>query len=139
MKYLVLAFTLCSYLIATNHDDIKKIEIFDIKGSLIKTAQSTPLIQKEVRNYINGIKSVNNKLNPIQNNGNIIKISFNKALLIQNNILNQYITEVYIILPEKEEPSIMIFDDENTPNFYILNAIKADILSLFGLSEQPPT
>ena len=48
----------------------------------------------------------------------MIKIPLSKPVSITNQWLHTTIDEVLILLPLKENPYIMLYDDENNPHFY---------------------
>ncbi|WP_315118170.1 hypothetical protein [uncultured Clostridium sp.] len=95
------------------------IEIFDIsKEKVIMNVPSNPTMQKEVENYLEGIKSMYCKFNPIPDKGYMIKIPLENPAMVQNEFINTFVDVVIIIFPKGEEPYLMVFDDKDRMIFF---------------------
>jgi hypothetical protein len=118
--FIMLLFT--SNVMAQDH---KNVEVLSIEHNrVIKTVPSNPTIQKEGEKYLNGITDIYRKFRVIPNEGYMIKIPLEPSVTIQNQWMNDLVNEVIIIVGEQEEPYLMVFDDENSPRFFIF---KGDI------------
>jgi hypothetical protein len=92
----------------------KKIEIFDIdKGYVVKEIEFNPVIQEEVVNLLGGITNIYVRLNPIPKKGYMAKIPLEPDIMIQNQWLRSLVSQVIFVFPEKEEPYLLIIDDNN--------------------------
>lgn len=95
------------------------IEIFSVdNGSVISNIQSNSNIQTEAKKHLKNITGVYSKLNPIPDNGYMIKIPLESPLEIKNQWINSFVDEVVIILPKDESPYLLIFDNKDTPLFF---------------------
>jgi hypothetical protein len=94
--------------------DYKYAQIFDPKqDKIVKIVQVNSDIQSLVVSYLNDIDAIYGKNDPIPEDGYAIKMPLDPAVKVQKKCLNALIKEVYIIIPEKEPPFIMIFENEN--------------------------
>ena len=73
---------------------------------------------KEAVQYAKSITGPFKNLNVVPKYGYMIKIPLSKPVSITNQWLHTTIDEVLILLPLKEKPYIMLYDDENNPHFY---------------------
>ncbi|MDM5155216.1 hypothetical protein QUF88_15795 [Bacillus sp. DX1.1] len=97
----------------------KQIEVFDCQKEMVIQKQSLDTtIQKEAIQYAKSITGVYRNLNVVPKIGHMIKIPLSKPVTITNQWIHTNIDEVLILLPLKEKPYIMIYDDENNPHFY---------------------
>lgn len=93
--------------------DTNYIEIFDPKqNKVVKVIQLNPEIQNMVAGWIPNINGMCGKLDPITDDGYAIRIPLNPAVNVHSKWLNAVVREVYIIIPEKDRPFYMIFEDE---------------------------
>lgn len=107
---------------------LENIEIFDINQSkVVKTAESSPAIQKEVKSYLEGITGIYGRINPIPDKGYMIKIPLEPSLRIENQWLNSVVEEVIILVPEGQKPYLLVFDNENKALFFTFE-VKIDKL-----------
>ncbi len=94
------------------------IELFDIgKNKITKTFPTNPNIQLEVEKVIEEIDNIVKKLNPIPDNGYMIKIPLEPSVRLENEWIYALIDEVILIIPKAEKPYLLIFDDENNLHF----------------------
>ena len=84
---------------------------------VIQKQSLDPVIQKKQFNTLNQLL-VHLKTNVVPKDGYMIKIPLSKPVSITNQWLHTTIDEVLILLPLKENPYIMLYDDENNPHFY---------------------
>ncbi|MEW9094059.1 MAG: hypothetical protein AB2417_03155 [Clostridiaceae bacterium] len=114
------------------------IEIFDIsREKVIMKVPSNPTIQKEVETYLEGIKSIYSKFNPIPDKGYMVKIPLEDPVMVQNQLLNTFIDVVIIIFPQEEEPYLMVFDDKDRMIFFTFQG-NTDVL-IKNLNFNPST
>ncbi len=100
--------------IVNSHSGI--VEIFDIDNEqVVKKVQSTPAIQSEVKNFLNGITSIYAKFNPIPQKGFMVKIPLEPTVQVSNEWLDTCVDEVIIIFPEHAFPYLMVFEDGIRP------------------------
>lgn len=118
-------FPLCAYA-----QPSENIEIFDIdKGKVIKKVNSDLEIQKEVEQILNGITDLYRAFEPIPRSGYMIKFPLEPAFYLENDWYQDYVTEVILIFPAYENPHIMLFNDENKPYFFTIQASVDPILT----------
>jgi hypothetical protein len=101
----------------------KIIEIFDINhGKVIRRVQSTPLVQKEVKGYLNGITGMYIKVKAFPEKGHILKIPMEPAVKVHSKWLKAYginlVDEVFILFPEEGTPYLLVLDEKKRPLFY---------------------
>jgi hypothetical protein len=102
-----------------NAQNTKNIELFDIeKNEIITTTPTNSKIQLEAEKIIKEIDCVVKKFDPIPDKGYMIKIPLDPSYHLENKWVNALIDEVIVIIPEKEEAFLLIFDDENKPCFF---------------------
>ena len=95
------------------------IEIFDLnEEKVIKEVPSSTALQNEVRKYLNQITNLYVKFNPIPGKGHLIKVPLVSPVKVKNQCLNDFVTQVIIILPESEKPYLMVFYGENKYLFF---------------------
>jgi hypothetical protein len=94
--------------------EYKYAQIFDPKqDEVVKIIQLNSEIQSLVASYLVDIDAIYGKNDPIPEDGYSIKIPLDPAVKTEKKCLNALIKEVYIIIPEKEQPFIMLFENEN--------------------------
>ncbi|WP_051541968.1 hypothetical protein [Clostridium lundense] len=99
-------------------EEYVSIEIFDInKNNVVKRSESSPKIEKEIEKYLQNIKGIYEKFNPIPDKGYMVKIPLDTPIMIQNKWINSFIDEVIIIFPENETPYLMVLDNEERTLF----------------------
>lgn len=99
-------------------EDFKYAEIFDPKkDAVVKVVQMTPEINAMVTDWIMKIKDFY-KNDPATDDGYAVRIPITPEVKINSRVLNGSINEVYIIIPEKEPPCFMIFENANKLNSY---------------------
>ncbi|MBZ9609243.1 hypothetical protein G9F73_015740 [Clostridium estertheticum] len=109
-------------------EELKYIEIFDPKQQkVVKVVQLNPEIHNMVESFIKNVDNIYGKSNPLTNDGYAIRIPLYPAVKVQRECLNALVYEVYIIIPEKDPPFFMIFEDENR---LLCFPFKGDINSL---------
>ncbi|WP_242225723.1 hypothetical protein [Bacillus cereus group sp. BfR-BA-01358] len=122
--------TLLFFLLSTNAfaNTNQQIEVFDCQKEMVVQKQSLdPAIQKEAIQYAKSITGPFKNLNVVPKDGHMIKIPLSKPVSITNQWIHTTIDEVLILLPLKEKPYIMLYDDENNPHFYY---VKGDLKRL---------
>jgi len=117
-----LIITICVLLItffnptAVCAEETRYIEIFDTKqDKVIKTVQPSKDLYKMVVDCINGINEIYVKVNPIQDNGYVIRIPVTHAIEVNNKWLNTIVSEVFILVPENSLPFFIVLDNNSRP------------------------
>jgi len=132
IKKLVTLLSFCFILlfpIYANANDFKYIEIFDPKqNKVVKVVQSNPEIQNMVTTWITNIQGIYGKNDPATDDGYALRIPLDPAVTVDCKWLNATVSEVFIIIPEKEPPFYGIFLNENKLMFYPFNG-DIDMLS----------
>lgn len=99
--------------------EYKSIEIFYINtSSIVKKIESSPKIEKEIESYLQNIKGIYGKFNPIPKKGYMVKIPLDTPIMVQNQWINSFIDEVIIIFPENESPYLIVFDNKERIIFF---------------------
>jgi len=132
LKKLVTLLSFCFILlfpIYANAHDFKYIEIFDPKqNKVVKVVQSNPEIQNMITSWITNIQGIHGKIDPATDDGYALRIPLDPAVNVNCKYLNATVSEVYIIIPEKDPPFYGIFLNENKLMFYQFNG-DIDMLS----------
>jgi len=110
------------------------IELLDIQKNKIITIPTNPEIQLETKKIIEKIDNIVKKINPIPDNGYIVKIPLTPSLRIENKWVNTLIDKVIIIIPEDEKPYLLIFDDESKPHFFTIKTEIDTLLKTLDIS-----
>jgi len=112
-----------------------QIELLDIKtDQIIYTVSSSSPIQSLVKNYVTGIDGIVKDFNPIPEEGMMVKVPLEPPVHVENEWINEIVTEVILIRPIDGAPSILIFNDENTPYFFTFSG---ELNTLFELIDFP--
>src|SRR5690625_1997242 len=102
---------------ATKTDQM--IEVFDVNDNdVIMNIHLNQAIQYDVKNILVGIDGIVKKVNPIPNDGMIVKIPIEPNVMVENEWLNDLIDEVMIFYSKKDYPYLLTFDQENNPYFF---------------------
>ncbi|CEG28784.1 hypothetical protein [Bacillus sp. B-jedd] len=92
----------------------QQIEIFDIrKEKVVKTIESTPRVQWEVRKYLNGITSVFPKINPVPKEGFMIKVPLEPSVTVKTPLYEGPVSQTIIVFSGQENPYLLLFDEKN--------------------------
>ncbi|WP_209124714.1 hypothetical protein [Alkalihalobacillus sp. BA299] len=98
--------------------EYKEIEIFNIeKDQVIKKIPMQAREYQEVEKIIEGINNIQKKFNPLPTKGIMIKVPLEPSIKVENQWFNDLVDQVIFILPEDEDPYLLLFTDENTPIF----------------------
>lgn len=123
IKRFLIIFLLCiivfhpQLLQAENHQEF--IEIFDShQEKVVKTVQVDDQINKMVKNWLNEINQVYQSINPIPNNGYAIRFPIISYIDIENKWLNKDIEEVYLTIPNNEDPCLIVLTVDKQVNFF---------------------
>ena len=93
--------------------EYKYAQIFDPKqDKVVQIVQVNSAIHTLVVSYLEDIDAIYGKNDPIPEDGYAIKIPIDPFLKIEKKCLNALIKEVYIIIPEKEPPFIMLLENK---------------------------
>jgi hypothetical protein len=89
------------------------VEIFDPKqDKVVKVVQSNPQIQDMVTSWITNIEGIY-KNDPATDDGYVVKIPLDPIVKVNSKALKASVSEVFILIPEKDPPCYLIFEDEN--------------------------
>ncbi|RXJ04493.1 hypothetical protein DS745_03675 [Anaerobacillus alkaliphilus] len=118
-----------------NAENNKHVEILIIESDeIIKSVPINPNIQSEVEHIISKIDDVVKKFRPIPDKGVLMKIPLEPSININNQFLNTLIDEVIIIIPEDENPYLLVFDDENRSWFFTFSTPLNKLLKTLNVS-----
>jgi len=114
----------------------QQIQIFDIdQDKVIKTVQLTNAdVQQEVEKFLKGITGVYAKYNPIPSNGYMVRIQLVPNIMIRNKWFDDLVDEVTVILPNQDDPYLMLFNDENQPFFLTFEGNTEKLLELLDFN-----
>lgn len=125
MKKLII---LLALLILSQHsihaggEGLKYVEIFDPKQDMVvKEVQLSPEIYKKVTGWVKNINGIYGKIDPVTDDGYAIKLPIEPAIEVKYEYLNTLVNEVYIIIPEKDLPFFMIFENQNKLSCFPFN------------------
>lgn len=100
--------------IYVNAKNFRYIEIFDPKqDKVVKVVQLDEQVESMVIKWIKNIDGIYGKNDPATDDGYVVKIPLTNAVKVQSKTINAVISEVYILIPEKNPPFYMIFVDVN--------------------------
>lgn len=100
-------------------DNHQSIEIFDSnQEKVVKTIPVNDKINNMVVDWINEINGVYQSINPMPNNGYAIRFPIKPSIYIQNRWLDTNIEEVYLTIPENDDPCLIIFEKDDKINFF---------------------
>lgn len=96
-----------------NAQDFTYVEIFDPKqDKVVKVVQSSPQIQEMITSWINNIEGIY-KNDPATDDGYVVKIPLDPIVKVNSKALKASVSEVFILIPEKDPPCYLIFEDVN--------------------------
>lgn len=102
------------YSVDVHAQEFKYVEIFDPKkDEIIKVVQLNSEINKLAQSYLNSIDGMYYKNDPATDDGYAVKIQLQSPVKVNKKNLNGVINEIFIVIPEKEQPFMMIFENEN--------------------------
>lgn len=100
-------------------DNDHMVEVFDIKRSqVIISVHINQAVQNDVEIFLEGIDGIVKQINPIPNEGIIIKVPLEPNIMIENEWIHGLVDQVMIIYPENNYPYLLVFDEENSPHFF---------------------
>lgn len=100
--------------IHVNAQDTNYVEIFDPKqNKVVKVVQLNQEIQSMVTDWVTNIEGIYCILDPTTDDGYAVRVPLSPAVKVHNKCLNAVVDAVYIIIPEKEPPFYIIFENEN--------------------------
>lgn len=92
----------------------QQIEIFDpIQNKVVKVVEWNKDINDMVVSWINGIDGFYSGVDPIKDDGYAIRFPLNPSIQVQNQWLNTTVKEVYLIIPESNQPFFLVFETED--------------------------
>lgn len=122
------------FIVNVNAQSITEIELLDIEKNKVITIPTSPKIQSESKKIIKEIDNIVTKFNPIPDKGYIVKIPLTPSLQVENKWVNTLIDGVIIIIPEDENPYLLIFDNENKPHFFTIKTEMDELLKTLDFS-----
>ena len=100
--------------ISVHAEENTNIEIFDItRGKVVKALQADSKVREMAIKYLQGIKGVYGRLDPIPDKGYAIGISLEPSVKVQGKWLNTLVNDVVIMFPDNESPFLVVIDNEN--------------------------
>lgn len=101
----VILFIILLHLQVIHAEGCEYIKIFGPKqGKVVKMVQTNKEINDMVVGWINRIDETYAKIDPIKDDGYVIRFPLDPAIQIQNKWLNIIAKEVYLITPEYDLP-----------------------------------
>jgi hypothetical protein len=98
----------------TPAEELKPIEIFDPKQDrVVKEVPLNPEIYNMISNWIKNIDCIYGKIDPVTDDGYVVKIPLDPAIQVDGKHLNTLVDKVYIIVPENDLPFFMIFENKD--------------------------
>lgn len=95
-------------------EGIKYVEIFDPKqDKVVKVVQVDKDIYNMISVWIKNVDGIYGKNDPVTGDGYAVRIPLDPAIKVQGRYLNALVNEVYIIIPQKDQPFFMIFENKN--------------------------
>jgi hypothetical protein len=120
----------------TSAESYPIIEIFDIsKEEVVKEVPSNTALQNEVRKYLTQITDLYVKFNPIPSKGYLIKIPLVSPVKVKNQWLDDFVTQVIVVIPTEEKPYLMVFYGESK---YLFLTFEGKLDTLFRFLEFNP-
>lgn len=92
----------------------KYVQIFDPKqDKVVKVVQVNDEIHNMVVSLINNVDGLYAKSKPLTDDGYAIRVPIYPAVRVQGKCLNALVDNVFIIIPQHDEPFFMIFEDDH--------------------------
>src|SRR5699024_8918332 len=105
------------------------VEVFDIGVvKVIMDADVTSHVQSDAERFLEHITDVYRLANPMPRDGFMVRIPLQTAVEVKNEWLDSLVDEMIIIFPEREDPYMMVYDDENRPHFFAFEGDTATFL-----------
>ncbi|KSU88414.1 hypothetical protein AS180_08260 [Priestia veravalensis] len=96
-----------------------KVEVFQLDtGKVIRVADKTEVVQKEVEKSIASITGIYKKVNPLPKTGYLVKIPLDPAVQVQQKGLDVLASEAVVVFSPNEQPVLMLYDNENKIYFF---------------------
>jgi|SRR5690625_2959513 len=93
-----------------------RVEIFDPKiNMVVKKITMNTEVRKMVESWLKNIKEIHPLLSPIKDDGYAVRFTFLPQIYLENDLIKLSSNEVYLIIPEKDPPFFLIFNEENQP------------------------
>lgn len=96
----------------TSHaEDFKYAEIFDPKqDKVVKVVKVNKKIYNTVTGWIKNVDGIYGKNDPVTDDGYAVRIPLEPPVQIENEWMNALVSEVYILIPEKDPAFFMVFE-----------------------------
>lgn len=92
----------------------QQIEIFDpIQNKVVKVIEWNKDINDMVVGWINGIDGFYSEIDPIKDDGYAVRFPLSPSIQVQNQWLKTTVKEVYLIIPENNQPFFLVFETED--------------------------
>ncbi|MBU3114277.1 hypothetical protein [Clostridium lacusfryxellense] len=112
LLFVLFFFVIFSHSTYVSAEMVNNIEIFDPKqNKVVKVIKANPEIQDMITSWITNIDGLY-KNDPATDDGYVVKIPLDPIVKVNCKAFNALVSDVYILIPEKEPPCYLIFDDE---------------------------
>lgn len=119
--FIIAFFVIFLHSISLKADTFRYVEIFDPKqDKVVKVVQTNQQIQAMITDWITNIDGLY-KNDPATDDGYVVKVPLDPAVKVKGKFLNAEVSEVYILVPEKEPPCYLIFENENKLSSFPFN------------------
>ncbi|SHH66255.1 hypothetical protein SAMN02745207_01888 [Clostridium grantii DSM 8605] len=97
----------------------KYVEIFDPKQEkVVKVVQLNSEINDMVSSWVKNVDSLYGIVDPITDDGYALRIPLDPPINVETKCLKGLINEVFILIPEKQPPFFMVFENESKVNCF---------------------
>lgn len=115
--------------VAQQVDEDHTVEIFDISEErVISQLTADALLQRQVADTLRQIDGLFPKVQPIPEDGLLIKISLEPSIYVENEWLVELVDEVILFYSASDEPYLLVFDQENRSYFFTIKTDGIDLL-----------
>lgn len=110
-----------------------EIERFDVrKGTVAARVSSTPDIQEEAGKLLQSLGAAHKVIRADPKDGTVLRIPIQPSQEIRKPGFYAFATEMFLFLPEREDPYILIFSEENEPRLFAVGHPVDRMLQLCG-------
>ena len=114
ISVIIFLFIMIMHSLVISAGQFNYVEIFDPKqDKVVKVVQVNTEIHNIVANLIKNVDGIYGRNDPLTDDGYAIKIPLSPAVKVQGEWLNVLVHEVYVIIPEKQPPFFMVFENDN--------------------------
>ncbi|KEO83417.1 hypothetical protein [Tumebacillus flagellatus] len=92
----------------------ERILVFDVKKQeVVKKIDNTPALQAEAKNWLGTITGLSPRVHLGMDKGLVVKIPMDPPTRVENQWMNDEITEIDLILRPGEKPAMLLFSEDN--------------------------